>query len=205
MATVKARPAMKLRVVNKRRKTAKVGLEGCWPLTAPMNDTSNHTRPDQETLYWIHILLERISMRLPKSYSDEDSSVDRDLSWRTADIEDRPPEMTYAYRMRMERIRRVNEALATGADVSFMEREKNLAIERERSSGRHDSATAIEITIGDVKTAARKTMEWISDNADMKKGTLRLGTYERDGFKCDVNAKLDISAPSLEFNIDCKF
>ena len=170
MATVKARQAMKLRVVNKRRKTAKVGLEGCWPLTAPMNDTTNQNRPDQETLDWIHILLERISMRLPKSYSDEDSSVDRDLSWRGADIEDRPPEMTYAYRMRMERIRRVNEAFATGADVSIMEREKNLAIERERSSGRHDSATAIEITIGDVKTDARKTMEWIFQAPKLPEG-----------------------------------
>ncbi len=86
-----------------------------------------------------------------------------------------------------------------------MLREKTLLIERERQSGRPDAASAVEITLEDVKTAAKKTMEWISDHADMKKGSLRLGTYENQGTKCDVSAKVSAGPPSIEFRLDCEF
>lgn len=154
----------------------------------------------------IAILLEEILLRLPKSYSEEDSSVEYPLSYAHGEDNDGPERPGLggggSY---FARKARVLATIHSGAYIPIFQRERERAIEREETEGNHSAAQAVRVTTEDVKTCARKTMEWIADHAEMTKGKLTLGRFEESGIKCEVNAKVNGSGPSIDFEIDCQF
>jgi hypothetical protein len=162
------------------------------------------TDQDSLALKRIEILLGEILLRLPKTYSEEDSVVEYPISYSRGDDND-GPEPHWPRPSAWERKMRVNAAIASGSYIHYMQRERDRTIAREEAEGRLEAAKAVRITTEDIKSCARKTMDWIADHADMTNGKLRLGTFEDSGFRCEVNAKVNTSGPSIDFEIDCKF
>jgi hypothetical protein len=163
---------------------------------------------EQAVLVRICVLLEKLSLRLPRGYSDSDSFVDSSITEiGRIPYDPDPDDPAWLERARAvsSRIDRATKAISSGQCASALQQEKNLLIERERQAGRHEVAAAAEITLEDAKRSGKKIMEWLADHPEIIKGSLKLGTYEGNGLRCEFHAKVELGPPSIEFKVGCEF